>query len=80
MRDVDFGYVGNIGDTIYRNCFEKYIKTQDTLKLGWDILGGHLSRLRFLRIRSGGPNLRYFPRANEEPSSFCPLFPIQRMA
>ena len=42
--------------------------------------GGQLFRLRILRIRSGGPNLRYFPRANEEPSSFYPLFPIQRMA
>ena len=42
--------------------------------------GGHHSRLRILRIRSGGPNLRYFPRANEEPSSFYPLFQIQRMA
>ena len=41
---------------------------------------GQLFRLKILRIRSGGPNLRYFPRANEEPSSFYPLFPIQRMA
>ena len=50
------------------------------LSVEFNYSGGHLTRLRILRIRSGGPNLRYFPRANEEPSSFYPLFQIQRMA
>ena len=32
MRDVDFGYVSLDGDTIYKRCFEKYLKSRFRLK------------------------------------------------
>ena len=31
MEQVDFGYIGVLGATIYRMCFQKYLNARDTL-------------------------------------------------
>ena len=33
MEQVDFGYVGRDGNTIYRKCFQRYINARFALKV-----------------------------------------------
>ena len=53
MEQVDFGYVGRDGDTIYTRCFQRYLNARFSLKAEWKRLVTETERVFDFLIQEG---------------------------